>query len=168
MATLAYQFISKEVKNYIFKHNSIFRQTCINNPHWQSSEIEVFLCKYYIVISDTMVGSFLDVLFLLLAVKLAELSWENKKERMSYEKKYKENLCEGHQIFDCTPYFLWHILVAWNIWRLQGLFCLYFFWHWTGSIWLKSRIFISYTTCCYWLECYLVSKSVGITKFMEE
>ena len=31
------------------------------------------MCKYYIVISDTLVGSFLDVLFLLLAVILSEL-----------------------------------------------------------------------------------------------
>ena len=46
---------------------------CINNPHWQSSGIIIFLCKYYIVISDTLVGSFLDVLFLLLAVILSEL-----------------------------------------------------------------------------------------------
>ena len=46
---------------------------CINNPHWQSSGIIIFLCKYYIVISDTLVGSFLDMLFLLLAVILSEL-----------------------------------------------------------------------------------------------
>ena len=31
------------------------------------------MCKYYIVISDTLVGSFLDVLFLLLAVIVSEL-----------------------------------------------------------------------------------------------
>ena len=31
------------------------------------------LCKYYIVISDTLVGSFLDVFFLLLAVILLGL-----------------------------------------------------------------------------------------------
>ena len=36
---------------------------CINNPHCQSSEIITFLCKYYIVTSDTLVGFFLDVLF---------------------------------------------------------------------------------------------------------
>ena len=46
---------------------------CINNPHRQSSGIIIFLSKYYIVISDTLVGSFLDVLYLLLAVILSEL-----------------------------------------------------------------------------------------------
>ena len=34
----------------------------------------MFLCQYYIVISDTLVGSFLDKLFLLLAVVFSELS----------------------------------------------------------------------------------------------
>ena len=33
----------------------------------------MFLCKYYIVISDTLVGFFLDVLFFSLAVILSEL-----------------------------------------------------------------------------------------------
>ena len=32
--------------------------------------IIIFLCNYYIVISDTLVGSFLDVLFLLFVVIL--------------------------------------------------------------------------------------------------
>ena len=30
---------------------------CINNPHWQNGEIIISLCKYYIVISDALVGS---------------------------------------------------------------------------------------------------------------
>ena len=69
---VAYHVISKEVKNHILRQNWIFRRTCcINNPHWQSCGIIIFLCKYYIAISDTMVGSFLDVLFLLLAVTLS-------------------------------------------------------------------------------------------------
>ena len=53
---------------------------CINNPHCQSSEIIIFLSKYYIVISDTLLGSFLDVLFLLLAVILSELREEPRKK----------------------------------------------------------------------------------------
>ena len=74
MAALAYHVISKEVKNNILIHNWIFRHTCcINNPHWQISGIIIFLCKHYIVTSDTLVGSFLDVLFSLLAVILSGL-----------------------------------------------------------------------------------------------
>ena len=68
---VAYHVILKEVKNHILRHNWIFRRTCcINNPHWQSGGI-IILWKYYIAISSTMVGSFLDVLFLSLVVTLS-------------------------------------------------------------------------------------------------
>ena len=74
MAASAYHVISKEVKNHIIILNWIFRHTCcINNPHWQTSGIIIFLCKHYILILDILVGSFLDVLFLLLAVILSGL-----------------------------------------------------------------------------------------------
>ena len=42
---------------------SPFKNVCINNPHWQSSRIIIFFCKYDIAISETLVGSFLDVIF---------------------------------------------------------------------------------------------------------
>ena len=46
---------------------------CINNPYWQSSGIIIFMCKFCLVISDALVDSSLDVVFLLLAVILSEL-----------------------------------------------------------------------------------------------
>ena len=46
---------------------------CINNPYWQSSGVIIFFCKYYLVISDKLIDSFLDVFYLLLAVLLSEL-----------------------------------------------------------------------------------------------
>ena len=52
----------------------------IINPFWQSSEISIFLCKYYIAVSDALVGSFLGVLFLSLAVILSELH-DKKREK---------------------------------------------------------------------------------------
>ena len=73
MAASVYHVISTEVENHIFKTIEFLDTSAfINNPHWQSSRILIFLCKCYIVISDTLVGSFLDVLFLLLAVILSE------------------------------------------------------------------------------------------------
>ena len=51
----------------------------VNKPHWQSSGVIIFVCKYYVVISDTLVDFFLDVLFLLPAVILSAV-WETKKE----------------------------------------------------------------------------------------
>ena len=74
MAASAYHFISTEVENHIFKPIKFLDTSAfINNPHWQGSGILTFLCKYCIVISDELVGSFLDVHFLLLAVILSEL-----------------------------------------------------------------------------------------------
>ena len=73
----------------------------INNPHWQSSGIIIFLCKYYIIISGTLVGSFLDVLFLLLVVIL-ELHEKPKRKDWVTEKSTLKNLCKGYHFFDCT------------------------------------------------------------------
>ena len=74
MVASAYHVISTEVVNHIFKTTEFLDTSAsINNPHWQSSGLLIFLCKYYIVISNTLGGSFLDMLFLLLAVILSEL-----------------------------------------------------------------------------------------------
>ena len=71
----------------------------INNPHWQSSRIIIFLCKYYIVFSDTLRGS---------SMSFSCCSLYTKEERLSYRKSTQENLCEVHHLLDCTPSFLCH------------------------------------------------------------
>ena len=113
---VAYHVISKEVKNHILRHNWIFRHTCcINNTHWQSSGNIIFLCKYYIVIWDTLVGFFLDVLFLLLSVILSGLHEKPKRNKEWFtEKSTWKNLCEGHNFFDCMPCFLCHFLLLYS------------------------------------------------------
>ena len=77
MAASAYHVISKEVENEIFRYNWFFRHMYV----WA-----IQMCKYYIVISDTLLGSFLDGLFLLFAAILSELSWETKKKDWVTEK----------------------------------------------------------------------------------
>ena len=74
-----YHLISTEVENHIFEHYS---------PHWQSSGMLIFLCKYYMFISDALVYTFLDALLMLLAVILSDLyekprrkNWVTKKHR---------------------------------------------------------------------------------------
>ena len=58
MAASVDQVMSKEVENRIFRHNRIFSYTCMyKHPCWQSTKIITFLCKYYIVFSDTLIGS---------------------------------------------------------------------------------------------------------------
>ena len=82
----------------------------------------MFLCKYYIVIFDTLVGSFMDVLFLLLTVTFSEL-----REKPSF-------LC----LFCCfvclvpsrsqVPY----LLYKWFVWRciilIWVVFCVMILW----------------------------------------
>ena len=65
---------------------------CINKPYWQSCGIILFLCKYYIVISNTQI--------LVARCNIIRASWETKKERLSYRKKYIEA-------------FVWGILLFW-------------------------------------------------------
>ena len=109
----AYHVISKKVKNHILRHIRTFRHTCyINNPRWQSDGIIIFLCEYYIVISDRLVGSFLYVLFFLLAVILLGLHEKSRRNKdWVTEKSTKKNLCEWHHFFDCMPSFLCHPLL---------------------------------------------------------
>ena len=114
MAASAYYVISREVKNHISRHNWIFRHTCyINNPHCQSSGIIIFMSKYYIVISVTLAGPFLDVLFLLFAVILSGLH-EKTRRNIDWvtEKKYREEFGWGDYFFDYTSSFLCHILLV--------------------------------------------------------
>ena len=84
----------KEVKNHILRHNWIFGHTCcINDAHWQSSRNIKFLCKYYIVISDTLVGFLLDVLFLLLFVILSGLHEKPRRIKSVLQIKVHRRIC---------------------------------------------------------------------------
>ena len=87
MAASVYHVISTEVENHIFKPIEFLDTSAfINNQHWQSSEILIFLCKYCTVISETLVGSFLDVHFLLFAVILSELHEKPRRKNRVTEK----------------------------------------------------------------------------------
>ena len=48
---------------------------------WQSSGIIIFLCKYFLVISDALVGFFLNVLFWFVTVILSELYEKQRKNK---------------------------------------------------------------------------------------
>ena len=74
------------------QRHSAYLDVFINNPHWQSSATIIFLCKYYVVVSDTLVGSFLDVLFFLLAGILSELHGKRRSKDWVTEKSTYKNL----------------------------------------------------------------------------
>ena len=73
MTASAYHVISTEVESHLWTIEVFDTYAFINKTHWQSSGIIIILLKYYIDISDTLVGSFLDVLFLLMAIILSDL-----------------------------------------------------------------------------------------------
>ena len=64
-----------------------------------------FLCKYYIVISDALVGFFLDVLFLLLAVILSELHVKRRRKDWVSEKIYRKICVRGIHFLTALPPF---------------------------------------------------------------
>ena len=109
MAASEYHAMSKEVENHIFRHNWIFRLKCmLNNQHCQSSGITRFLCKYYVAISDKLRDSFLEVLFLLLAVILSELHekpWSKTDlvtEKRTYTNVWGTSLFELHALLSMS------------------------------------------------------------------
>ena len=56
-APSVYHVISKEIENRIMDRIAFLdTHVCVNNPNCKSSGIKIFLCKYYIVISDTLIG----------------------------------------------------------------------------------------------------------------
>ena len=84
MTTSSYLIISKEVEN-LSLDTIAFLGTHV---YWQSSEIVIFLCKYYIVISDTPTGSwtYFYCRFLLFAVILSELHGKPRRKGSDTEK----------------------------------------------------------------------------------
>ena len=98
MAASVYHVISTEVENHIFQSIEFLDTSAfINNQHWPSSEILMFLCKYCTVISETLVGS--RCALFVARLNTIRTSWETKKERSSYNKTYIEEFMLGISLF---------------------------------------------------------------------
>ena len=87
----------------------------------------IFLCKYFLVISDTQVDSFLDVLFLLLAVILQSFM-RNQEGKIEWQKKVHGRICVKnknitfltvHPSFDVYPFFVYSFPLP--DWRTLGM-----------------------------------------------
>ena len=76
----------------------------INNPHWQSSGIIIFVCKYYTIISGTLVGSFLDVLLVLAGI-LSEVHEKPRRKDWVTEKNTSKNFWRGYHFLTACPLF---------------------------------------------------------------
>ena len=123
MTASAYHVILTEVENHSFKQNSFFRHLCIcKQPtltkQWIYDISVIFLNIFYIVISDyTLLGSFLDVLFLLFTVisERHERFMRKQDRKIGVTKKSTQNnLCGRYCFFDNTLSFL-YLFVAFFI-----------------------------------------------------
>ena len=96
-----------EAENHIYRQLNFQTHVCINNPHWQSRWIIKCICKYYIVTLHILVGSFLEVLFLLLILISSELHEKPIRNKdWATEKSTSKNLWEEHHFFDFALLFV--------------------------------------------------------------
>ena len=105
-------------------------------------DLMIFLCKYFLVISDLQVDSFLDELFFLFAVILPELHEKPRGKDWITEKSTRKNLCKEYHFFDCALFirclcflhspFPINVLVEWPLKRYIVLswvvFCVMISW----------------------------------------
>ena len=109
MAAWTYHVISTEVENHILKHDWLITHLCMHKQPTLTKQWKYFCANIsYIVISDTLVASFLDVFFLTLALIFSEFHvnpW--RKDSVSE----KRNCICVSDFFDFTPSFLCHSLL---------------------------------------------------------
>ena len=105
----AYRIRSKEVENHIFRLNFIFRYTCMYQLPILTKLLNYnVFCKYYIVISDTLIGCRLCFSYCL--PQYHQSFKRNQEKNLNYKKCTQNNLCEGHHFFDCTLSFLSYVI----------------------------------------------------------
>ena len=91
IAVIAYQVISKEVENHIFRHYWILRHTCMYKKpilakQWNYNIfVQILYC--YFRYTDML---FLTCVLFVACCNIVRASWETKKERLSHRKKYVE------------------------------------------------------------------------------
>ena len=133
---------------------------CINNPHWQSNENIIFLCKYYTVISDTLVGSFFDVLFFLLVVILPEVQVKPRRKDRVLEKIYRKICVRGINFLTALPHFcaILSLMISWvNGGKYENLLQFYFSWLPAIKTWYYFRLRFSFS--CFVFDLTLIRKS---------
>ena len=100
MAPSSSHVILKEVEKHIFKHNLIFRHTCMYKQPTLTKQwnVAIFLqiwCSYFRHTGRLFLGCALR----LVCCNIIRTSWETKKERLGYRKKYIEEFVWGTSFF---------------------------------------------------------------------
>ena len=100
MAPSSSHVILKEVEKHIFKHNLIFRHTCMYKQptltkQWNDAIFLQIWCSYFRHTGRLFLGCALR----LVCCNIIRTSWETKKERLGYRKKYIEEFVWGTSFF---------------------------------------------------------------------
>ena len=85
IAPSPYHIVLKEVENHIIDTIALLdAHVYVNDPYQQSCGIIIILCKYYIVISDKLMGSWIR--FFVAWCSIVGVLWKIKKKRLNYSK----------------------------------------------------------------------------------
>ena len=108
LAVSAYHVISKEVGNIVlyrvFRHNCILdKHVCIKNLCWQNCGIIISLWKYYTVILDVLIGSWIFYSCCLLYSSFIRLQEEKVNLEKNIYRERERNLCQGHLFSAARP-----------------------------------------------------------------
>ena len=98
MTAWTYHVISKDVENHILKHDWLITHLCIHKQPTLTKQWKYFCANIsYIVISDTLAASFLDVLFLMLALIFSEFHVNQRRKDSVSEK--RNRICVSDESF---------------------------------------------------------------------
>ena len=107
MAAWTYHFLSKEVENHILKHNWLSTHLCMHKQPILTNQCKYFCATIsYIVVSDTLVGFFLDVFFLMLAIILPDFHVNLKRKDSVSEKRNRICVSEKTFLTTCPPFYV--------------------------------------------------------------
>ena len=118
MAASAYY---EEIENHIFRHNWIFRHTCMYQQPTLTTQWDYNIFEQILHIYFKYTGSlFLRCALFVTRCNIIRTTWETKKERFSYSKKYKEEFVWGTSLFWLHAIFSTSFFVAFFIYSLPS------------------------------------------------
>ena len=158
MTASVYHVISTEKETHISKHNWIFRRFCIYKQPtltkcWNFTIFAQILYSYFRYTGRL----FLGCLHFVACCNTIRASWETKKERLSYRKKYIEEFVWGISLFWLhalilllslsTPPYPSEVLVEWPLQR--QMFCYVWYSVWWYHALTVENMKISYNLIFY-------------------
>ena len=107
MAAWTYHVTSKEVENHILKHDWLITHLCMHKQPTLTKQWKYFFANIsYIVISDTLVASFLDVFVLTLGLIFSEFHVNLGSKDSVFEKRNRICVCDETFLTARPPFYV--------------------------------------------------------------